>query len=288
MVCAFDGPPRIVRLHGAARVVLAGTPAFGALVAQARFAEVTIAEARRAVIDVAVTRVAQSCGYGVPLMTHTGEREHYDRHKRGRLRVMGRDGLLRHQTTQNARSLDGLPALAPDGVGSHPAAATAGSGGGGPGHDRTQAHDAGGPVTGTAIDERELIRDLESLGSVLADDSFGEELYRALANTRWSKADGPDGHLSLSWNRAEGVVNQLREREGQEPLTLSQTGGEGEVSDRVAHELGRLGWSAGSRDTGRDDPAHQSAGRRPPPDTPEGTSWEEQAHADADRTQGAE
>ena len=143
-------------------------------------------------------------------------------------------------------------------------------------------------MTQAAIDERELIKDLESLGSVLSDDSFGEELYRSLANTSWSKADGPDGHLSLSWNRAEAVVNQLREREGQDPLTLSQTGGEGEISDRVAHELQRLGWSAGTRDTGSDDPAHQSSGRRPPPDTPAGTSWERQAQADADRTQGAE
>ena len=143
-------------------------------------------------------------------------------------------------------------------------------------------------MTGTAIDERELIKDLESLGSVLADDSFGEELYRALANTSWRKADGPDGHLSLSWSRAEGVINQLREREGQEPLTLSQTGGEGEVSDRVAHELGRLGWRSGPLNTSREDAAHTSSGRHAPPKTPAGTAWERQAHAEADEDQGAE
>ena len=143
-------------------------------------------------------------------------------------------------------------------------------------------------MTQAAIDERELIKDLESLGSVLADDSFGEELYRALANTAWRKADGPDGHLSLSWGRAEAVVNQLREHEGQEPLTLSQTGGEGDVSDRVAHELGRLGWSSGARDTSSADPAHTSSGRQAPPDTPSGAAWERQAHAEADEDQGAE
>jgi len=145
-------------------------------------------------------------------------------------------------------------------------------------------------VTGTPIDERELIRDLECLGSVLADDSFGEELYRALANTAWRKAEGPDGRLSLSWSRAEAVVNQLREREGQDPLTLSQTGGEGEVSDRIAHELSRLGWSATELNTSREDPEHRSSGRRPPPATAPGTGaeWQRQAHAEADEDQGAE
>jgi hypothetical protein len=140
MFCAFEGPPRIVRLHGRGRAVLAGTPAFDALISQAGFEEVTIPEARRAVVDVEVTRVAQSCGYGVPLMTLTGEREHYDRYKRKRLRVMGRDGLLRHQGAQNAHSLDGLPALAMDDAGAHPATASASSGAGAAGNDRTQAH----------------------------------------------------------------------------------------------------------------------------------------------------
>ena len=142
-------------------------------------------------------------------------------------------------------------------------------------------------MAATTIDERELIKDLESLGAVLADDSFGEELYRALSNTTWRKSDGPDGHLSLSWSRAEAVVNQLREREGQEPLVLSQTGGEGDVSDRVGHELSRLGWSSKALNTSREDPGHTSADRQPEQRTPANAQWAEQAHAEADEDRGA-
>ena len=116
MLCAFDGPPRIVRLHGAGRVVLAGDPEFAALVAEAAFEEVTVAEARRAIVVVDVTRVADSCGYGVPLMTHVGEREHYDLYMRKQLRVRGPEAMRRQRADENAWSVDGLPALAPEPV----------------------------------------------------------------------------------------------------------------------------------------------------------------------------
>src|SRR4051812_39987049 len=77
MFCSFDGPPRILRLHGTGEVVLPGDPAFDGLLA-AGFHEPAAPEARRAIIVVHVTRVADSCGYGVPLMSYDGEREHSD------------------------------------------------------------------------------------------------------------------------------------------------------------------------------------------------------------------
>jgi Pyridoxamine 5'-phosphate oxidase len=67
MFCAFDGPPRIVRLHGHGEVVLPGDPRYEPLLAEAAFEEPTVPEARRAIVLVEVARIGSSCGYGVPL-----------------------------------------------------------------------------------------------------------------------------------------------------------------------------------------------------------------------------
>ena len=138
--------------------------------------------------------------------------------------------------------------------------------------------------------EREMIEDLTALDERFADEEFSTELYRALANTVWRKEGGPDGHVSLSWSRAEQIVNELRERNGQPPLALAQTGGEGEVSPLVADELSTLGWRAQPLNTGRRDPDHLGAPESPPPpdqgerQAPVGDSheWERRAHAEAD------
>jgi hypothetical protein len=111
MWCAFDGPPRILRVHGVGRVVWAEDPEFDAVLQQADFEPWTIPQARRAIVDVDVTRVATSCGYGVPLMAFEGERPHYDLSKRKRLRTMGEEQMADYQAANNARSLDELPAV---------------------------------------------------------------------------------------------------------------------------------------------------------------------------------
>ena len=146
-------------------------------------------------------------------------------------------------------------------------------------------------MTGSAeILERELANDLATLEERFADDEFSTELYRALTNNTWTKDGGPEGRVSLSWSRAEMFVNELRARQAQDPLTLAQTGGEGEVSDLVATELGRLGWTAEELDTSRRDPAHLAQPESPPPaeqgerDAPTGeeTGWEAVAHEEAE------
>jgi hypothetical protein len=58
---AFEGRPRIVRLYGRGAVVEIDDPEYAALAA--RFGMFPSA---RAVIRVAVSRIADSCGYGVP------------------------------------------------------------------------------------------------------------------------------------------------------------------------------------------------------------------------------
>src|SRR6202007_1845912 len=78
MLCAFEGPPRIVRLHGRGEVIFPEDARFDALLERCTFAERNVDQARRAVVRVEVNRVADSCGYGVPLMRYEGERPHMD------------------------------------------------------------------------------------------------------------------------------------------------------------------------------------------------------------------
>src|SRR4051794_32803164 len=111
MLCAFDGPPRIVRIHGRGEVVWPAESRFEALLRRCDFEQPKVAEARRAIVLVDVTRISASCGYGVPLMRHEGSREHADLWAAKQLRAKGSEALRDYQRTKNATSLDGLPAV---------------------------------------------------------------------------------------------------------------------------------------------------------------------------------
>jgi len=112
MLCAFEGPPRILRLHGRGRVVPVGDPEFEPLLERAEFEEPHgVTEARRAVIVVDVDRVADSCGYGVPLMSHEGEREHMEAWAQKKMRTGGEAALDEYIAEKNTVSIDGLPAF---------------------------------------------------------------------------------------------------------------------------------------------------------------------------------
>jgi predicted pyridoxine 5'-phosphate oxidase superfamily flavin-nucleotide-binding protein len=111
MLCAFEGPPRIVRLHGRGEVVGRDDPRFQELLERCAFDDPSIPEARRAVILVDVTRVSDSCGYGVPLMSHEGQRPHLPAWSAKRLRRDGPEAMREYQRTKNSESIDGLPAV---------------------------------------------------------------------------------------------------------------------------------------------------------------------------------
>jgi hypothetical protein len=102
MFCAFEGPPRIVRLHGTGEVVAPEHPDFAAL--KAAF---PADPGLRAVIRVRVSRVADSCGYGVPLYAFQGTRDTLGKWARKK----GPEGLAQYRRDKNAVSIDGLPAL---------------------------------------------------------------------------------------------------------------------------------------------------------------------------------
>jgi Pyridoxamine 5'-phosphate oxidase len=111
MLCAFEGPPRIVRLHGRGSLVMAGDASFAEVFESCGFDADGIPELRRSIVVVEVDRVADSCGYGVPLMSHQGHRQHQDLWAAKKLRVGGPEALLDYQREKNEVSIDGLPAV---------------------------------------------------------------------------------------------------------------------------------------------------------------------------------
>ena len=112
MLCAFEGPPRILRLHGRGRVLQAGTPEYEELLARVAFDDPSTPASRRAIVLVDVTRVADSCGYGVPEMTFVRNREHLPLAHAKKERVKGAE-YREIQVTRNSHSIDGLEALRP-------------------------------------------------------------------------------------------------------------------------------------------------------------------------------
>jgi Pyridoxamine 5'-phosphate oxidase len=107
MFCAFDGPPKIVRLHGRGTAVRPGDPRFDALLAG--FAAPP-EPGLRSIILVELTRISDSCGYAVPVMAYTGDRDLLTQYN-GRKTT---EELDEYRAAKNARSLDGLPALEPE------------------------------------------------------------------------------------------------------------------------------------------------------------------------------
>jgi hypothetical protein len=102
MLCAFEGPPRILRLHGRGTVLPAD--------AVGDFDAVPPPGTERAVIRVDVERIADSCGYGVPVMEYVGDRPQYEAWAGSKLRKGGERALDEYMAKHNARSIDGLPA----------------------------------------------------------------------------------------------------------------------------------------------------------------------------------
>lgn len=104
MFCAFDGPPRIVRLYGQAEVILPAHPQYGMLAVLFPRNPGT-----RAIIRLHVTRVAESCGMSVPLLDFKSPRHDLDDWAEEK----GNERLRDYRLRKNQRSIDGLPALDP-------------------------------------------------------------------------------------------------------------------------------------------------------------------------------
>ncbi|GIF73192.1 pyridoxamine 5'-phosphate oxidase family protein [Asanoa siamensis] len=105
MFCAFQGPPNIVRLHGRGTHTPIGHPDLEALLSD--FPDAPDLGGLRGVITVEVSRVSDSCGYAVPLMSYDGDRDLP-------LRWAARKdeaALADYRRNKNAASIDGLQAF---------------------------------------------------------------------------------------------------------------------------------------------------------------------------------
>jgi hypothetical protein len=104
MLCAFDGPPLILRLYGEGTAHAHGSPRYEEL--RPRFPDLPGA---RSIVTVAIDRVQTSCGYSIPFMEYRDERPTLQQWASRK----GDDGLREYWSEKNVESIDGLPALEP-------------------------------------------------------------------------------------------------------------------------------------------------------------------------------
>jgi hypothetical protein len=112
MFCSFGPAPKILRLYGTGQVVVPEHSQWAGLAAHFGDAAASGAELgnQRAIILVTVRRIADSCGYAVPLMELAEERDVLTRWARGKTP----DQLAAYRAEKNTVSIDGLPAFDDD------------------------------------------------------------------------------------------------------------------------------------------------------------------------------
>lgn len=103
MFCSFDDKPLILRLYGSASAHVYGSQKFLELRKAFSHVEVPV----RGIIQVQLTRVQDSCGWGVPRYKFLGERERL-RENVGRL---SQEEHIQKRMEKNRVSIDGLPGL---------------------------------------------------------------------------------------------------------------------------------------------------------------------------------
>jgi hypothetical protein len=109
MFCSFTKQAKILRIYGRGHVVLPDDPSWQALAT--RFAQNGTHGAdrrdRRAIIVVEADRISDSCGYAVPRMELTEERDLLAQ----TAAQQSLAELAEYREEKNAVSIDGLPAL---------------------------------------------------------------------------------------------------------------------------------------------------------------------------------
>jgi hypothetical protein len=107
MFCAFAGAPKIVRLHGRGEIIEFQHPEFQQF--RSLFASTV---GVRSFIKIHLSRISDSCGYGVPLYDFRGHRsqlEDWAEHK-------GEESLIEYRMKCNSHSIDQLEGVGVAGV----------------------------------------------------------------------------------------------------------------------------------------------------------------------------
>ncbi len=102
MFCAFEGKANILRLYGRAKAVSFDEPGF-----KDKLALFPNFQRARSIITINITRIQDSCGWGVPFYEFKGERDQLERTIANR----SLDEWKTHRRNTNAESIDGLEGL---------------------------------------------------------------------------------------------------------------------------------------------------------------------------------
>ena len=102
LFCAFDGPPKLVRLYGKGEVFERDTAEFEAM--KVHFPEYLSA---RSIIKATLTRISDSCGYTVPFYEFKEDRDTMKKWVDNK----GEEALVEYRKLKNSKSLDGLTAF---------------------------------------------------------------------------------------------------------------------------------------------------------------------------------
>jgi len=100
MFCAFEGRPQILRLYGRGRTVLPDSHEWREL--RPLFPDYP---GVRQIIEADIERIQTSCGFAVPLMQLSRQRDTLH----AWARVKGDNGLERYRREKNSHSIDALP-----------------------------------------------------------------------------------------------------------------------------------------------------------------------------------
>lgn len=102
MLCAFDGPPRIFRFHGIGAVIEPAHDEFAGLLAL-----FPGFESARSIIRIGLTRISDSCGFGVPRYEFVEDRSAMMKWVDGKTEAE----MRQYRADNNRLSVDGLPGL---------------------------------------------------------------------------------------------------------------------------------------------------------------------------------
>ncbi len=99
MFCAFEGPPMILRLYGSGKVILPETEEWDRMIGHFE-----MMPGARQIILAKIHKVQTSCGYSVPFMTYSNERETLNRSNTKK----GEAELENYLREKNSSTIDGI------------------------------------------------------------------------------------------------------------------------------------------------------------------------------------
>ena len=102
MFCSFEGPPKILRIYGQGEIIEKSNPRFSTLIS--KFIKFKSA---RAIIVINIKRVANSCGFGIPIYHFQQQRDTLINWAENK----GEKGINAYHKEHNEQSLDKLKGL---------------------------------------------------------------------------------------------------------------------------------------------------------------------------------